>query len=426
MNDITEKYSIGECIHRSEQAHIYRGTIDGLGNFRRNIAVKRYKNLSDQAFHILSTDTKQASVLTHANIVQVLDLGQWDGDWTVVMENVSGLRLSDFISYAFKHNKRIPDNIIFYIILEILKGIEYAHRRLLRNNQPALLHLNLKPDEIFLDPHGTIKIKGFSTISKLSEDSRFCPPETDRDHRSDIWGVGAILQVLLVGMNDFDPQGTYTSAPSSALERIVAQAIHYRPEKRFQSAAAMKEALITQCGGIDLQGAQRLAEFMQPQLSYLGRDLFEHNVSDLPTYVSKTISQKELEEIKRGFAKINEKEHPLSSTVSLPLERSSSTSKNSNTVIIPILTCILGILLSSLIWMFSPLQTTSIIFYFPAGFKVQIDDETIENSGVKYNFPPNEPMTAQVNMPNGVVQELKIQLKAGETRLIMIENIPLQ
>jgi serine/threonine protein kinase len=360
--------------------------IEGLGKFRRNIVLKRYKDLSDQAFQILSKDAKQASVLTHANIVQVLDLGQWDSDWTVIMEHVSGLRLSDFIAHSFKHNKRIPDNIIFHIILEILKGIEYAHLRLLENNTPVLLHLNLKPDEILLDPHGTIKIKGFSTISKLSEDSIFCPPETDRDHRSDIWGVGAILQVLLVGMDNFDPQDTYTSAPSSALERIVAQAIHYKPEKRFQSAAAMKEALITQCGGIDLQGAQRLAGFMQPQLADLGKDLFERDVADLPTYVSKTISQKELEEIKKGFAKINEEDNQVSPTDSLSLKRPSFHAKNSNAVIIPILTCTLGI---------------------------------------KYDFPANEALIAHVNMPNGVVQELKIQLKAGETRLIMIESITL-
>ena len=44
---------------------------------------------------------------------------------------------------------------------------------------------------------------------------------------------------------------------ANALERIATQATHPNVNKRFQSIAAMKEALITQCGGIDLQGARK-------------------------------------------------------------------------------------------------------------------------------------------------------------------------
>ena len=429
MNDIKEKYSIKDCIHQSPKTDVYLGTIEGIGNFRRNIVLKRYKHLTNREFQVLSQDAKQASVLTHANIVQVLDLGQWEGDWTIIMEHVSGLLLSDFIDSAFKTSKQIPDHIIFHITLEILKALEYAHQRLVQNNVPSLLHLNLQPEEIMLDAHGTVKIKGFSTVSTIPEDSSFRPPENIVDHRSDIWGIGAILQAMLVGLDDVDPLETYTSAPRNALERIASQATHPSLEKRFQSASAMKETLITQCGGIDLQGAQKLADFLQPQVSFLGQDLFEHDISDLPTYVSKTISQEELEALKKEVFRAKPEpttDVDLSSNSSQKTKTISSSSSNS-TVFIPILTFIFGILLTSLGWLLlPPLQTSSIIFYFPSGVEVNLNDQTITDSGSKHSFPSNQPLTAQVNMPNGVVQELKIQLKAGETRLIMIENIALQ
>lgn len=425
MNDIKDKYSIKECIHNSDKSDIYLGSIEGIGNFRRNIVLKRYKHLSDKEFQTLSQDAKQASVLTHANIVQVLDLGQWEGDWTIIMEHVSGLLLSDFITFSFTKDKRIPDHIIFHITLEILKGLEYAHQRLVQNNMPALLHLNLCPNEILLDIHGNIKIKGFSTVLNIPNNSRFFPPELTFDHRTDIWGVGAVLRAMLVGLDAVDPLETYTSAPRNALERIASQATHPNPDKRFQSAAAMKEALITQCGGIDLQGAQKLANFMQPHIADFSPDPFEQDISDLPTYVSKTISQEELAFLKDEALRMQKEENSV--LHSTPSSSSSISSKQNGSFLISILSFIFGVMLASLGWLLFPqLQTSDVIFYFPADVTIELNDQKITTSGSKHMFPSDQPLTAQVNMPNGVVQELKIQLKAGETRLIMIENIALQ
>ena len=55
------------------------------------------------------------------------------------------------------------DALIAYILHEIIRGLEYAHRQHPPSLASHILHRNLSPNNILLGFQGNIKIQGFST-----------------------------------------------------------------------------------------------------------------------------------------------------------------------------------------------------------------------------------------------------------------------
>lgn len=289
MQDILDKYDILEMIATSNKSQVYFGELKGIEGFRRPVVLKKYQTLSASQVVTLAKNSNIMGVLNHANIVQILDLGKWNDHWTVVSEQVRGTTLTDFIRWCHEEQFGVKDELAIYIIYEIIRGIEYAHRQHPASLPSHILHRNLCPDNILLGFQGNIKIKGFSTEVELPTDSRFHTPDNPCDARTDVWGVGAILHTMLVGLDSSDPLATQTSAPRRPLERLAQQAIHPNPNKRFQSIAAFKEALIDQCGAIPISAAllmqETLSKMMGEPFAVLGDDA---------TYVSRTIAAKDL------------------------------------------------------------------------------------------------------------------------------------
>ena len=73
------------------------------------------------------------------------------------MENGS---LNNFI-YFWKH--KIEEDVIAYIIREILKGLQVIHRR-------RQVHRDLKSDNILTNHHGDIKIADFGYALQLTKE----------------------------------------------------------------------------------------------------------------------------------------------------------------------------------------------------------------------------------------------------------------
>ena len=54
----------------------------------------------------------------------------------------------------------MPEDYILHVLKNILKGLEFAHER-------GALHLDLKPENIFLKKDGSVKIGDFGCVKKL-------------------------------------------------------------------------------------------------------------------------------------------------------------------------------------------------------------------------------------------------------------------
>jgi len=277
------KYQILELVATGGMAEIYKARLEGIGGFQRTFAIKRIlPNLSQNSEYIamLVDEAKVAGLLSHANIVQILDLGQVDGIWYIAMEYVHGRDLGEVLRRARGKALVLPVPHAVFVVIELLKGLEYAHQRqVMRGGKPValnIIHRDVSPTNILLSFQGEVKLtdfgiaraslKAMETISGVVK-GRFdyMSPEQaagarDLDQRSDLFTVGVVLYEMLTGVHPFRAEteiGTIERIRDGqfvpvcqrnpevppALDAILQRALQRDREQRYPNATAFKEAL---------------------------------------------------------------------------------------------------------------------------------------------------------------------------------------
>jgi tRNA A-37 threonylcarbamoyl transferase component Bud32 len=193
------------------------------------------------------TEARAMARLNHPNLVSVYDSGDIDGMLFIVMEYLDGQSL-----HELSHAKKLEPIEAAKIIRGVCEGLKSAH-------ELKIIHRDIKPANIFMTSRGEPKIGDFGLARPSGRSAApgllmgtpgYAAPElidhpATADHRSDIFAVGVMFYVLLTG----DMPGPKPAPPSQVcgapqvLSKICLQAIHPNPAFRFQSAAAMSDAL---------------------------------------------------------------------------------------------------------------------------------------------------------------------------------------
>ena len=277
------KYQILERIATGGMAEIFKARLEGIGGFQRTFAIKRVlPHLSSNAEYVamLVDEAKVAGLLSHANIVQILDLGQVDNLWYIAMEYVDGRDLGRVLKRVREKGLSLPLPHTVFVAIELLKGLEYAHQRqVMRGGRPVplnIIHRDVSPPNILLSFQGEVKLTdfGIARASHKALETRsgvvkgrfdYMSPEQaaaskDLDHRSDLFAVGVVLYEMLTGTHPFRSDSEYATLekvrtgqyePVSVvnpgvpfqLETIVDRALRVDRDKRYPTATAFKEAL---------------------------------------------------------------------------------------------------------------------------------------------------------------------------------------
>ncbi|MEM2126026.1 MAG: protein kinase [Candidatus Methanosuratincola sp.] len=205
-------------------------------------------------------EAKAAGSLAHPNIVTVYEVGEDQGRYYIAMEYLEGQTLRQRLDAEGK----LPQEEAVKILIEVLKGLEYAH-------QHGVIHRDIKPENIQLLPDGRVKITDFGIARLTFEPSltidgqifgtpSYMSPEQvygrDIDARSDIFSCGIVLYQALKGEKPFQGDSVVTISHailhydppdpphvSYPIAQIVKKALEKSPEHRFPSAGAMAKAL---------------------------------------------------------------------------------------------------------------------------------------------------------------------------------------
>lgn len=276
------KYRILGRIAVGGMAELYKARLDGPGGFQRTFAIKRilpHLSTHPDFVAMFVEEARIAGLLSHANIVQILDLGVQDGSYYIAMEHVDGPDLGRVLRRARERGRTIPPEHAVFIAIEVLKGLEYAHtRQVVVDGKPLplqIVHRDVTPSNVLVSARGEVKLTDFgiakSSIGALETMSgvvkgryEYLSPEQAAarplDARSDLFTVGILLYEMLTGVNPFtrardaeslfavrdgkhEPLRSLKPDLSPALEGIVARALEVDPARRYPSATEMKEAL---------------------------------------------------------------------------------------------------------------------------------------------------------------------------------------
>ncbi|MCK5799851.1 MAG: serine/threonine protein kinase, partial [Deltaproteobacteria bacterium] len=254
-------------------------SLHGEGFFERVVAIKRLTALTRDhalAWRIFEEDVRRAAMLTHANIVRLLDVGEEDGVPFLVMDRVVGCDLRGLGEATTRVARPIPLEVGVGIVLQVLEGLRYAHRLLDAAGQCAVLvHRGVSPSNVLVSIDGVASVTDFSLpraeaalLDDLTEEPQpnklaYMAPEVlldeGVDERADIYSVGVLLYELTLGQRllrglDFRtilrslaqpvaPPTFLRSGYPADLELIVMRALERYPEDRQASAEVMLEDL---------------------------------------------------------------------------------------------------------------------------------------------------------------------------------------
>lgn len=276
------KYQIIERIASGGMAEIFKARLEGIGGFHRTFAIKRilpHLTVNSEFVDMLVDEAKVAGLLSHANIVQILDLGAVDDQYYIAMEYVNGRDLGKILARCREKNITLPVPHAVYVLLEMLKGLEYAHHRtVMRSGKPVplnIVHRDISPANVLVSFQGEVKLTDFG-IAKASVKALetmsgvikgrfdYMSPEQaaggEVDQRSDLFSAGVVFYELLTGSHPFrQPSEVATieairrggvPPPSTAnpdvppiVDEVVERALRVNPSDRFADATQFKEAL---------------------------------------------------------------------------------------------------------------------------------------------------------------------------------------
>ncbi len=263
---IDGRYRVVSRIAHGGMADVYEG-YDIV--YKRAVAIKiMRKDMmgSEKNVERFHRECVAAASLNDPNIVKVYGEGSVDGRPYMVNEYVDGRTLRDKLNVVAGHF--LSPLEASEIMVQLCSGVSYIHRH-------GLLHRDIKPDNLFYLPDGSIKIADFGISSPIGDSSAsedaiagtvyYTAPEILMGEKarveSDIYSMGIVYYELLTGTVPFDaptpeevaveqikkhfPEPSKTMPDvSKAIDRIVVRACRKRPEERYRTAEQMKEAIL--------------------------------------------------------------------------------------------------------------------------------------------------------------------------------------
>ncbi|MFB6262173.1 MAG: protein kinase [Bradymonadaceae bacterium] len=283
------RYALLDKIGSGGMAEIYRAKTFGAAGFEKEYAIKLITPslVDDNEFvDMFISEAKIVVNLYHANIVQVFDLGEIDGQYYIAMEYVHGKDLLDILARCAKLNIKLPLDLVLFITMEMLKGLNFAHdAKDPFGDDLNIIHRDISPANILVSYTGNVKVGDFGVAKaaierSISDDETlkgkvgYMSPEQvtgqELDARSDIFSAGIVfaealgMTRLFTGDSDLDVMLQVRDADieeslermqplPTGLEEIAQRALAKHPERRYQTAEDFYQALVDFCFQHDIK-----------------------------------------------------------------------------------------------------------------------------------------------------------------------------
>jgi eukaryotic-like serine/threonine-protein kinase len=204
---VNGRFRLEEQVGSGGMSTVYRAFDETL---ERTVAIKlMHRSLSGDADQLerFRREARAAARLSHPHVVTVIDAGEDDGHPYIVFEFVDGETLKSRI-------KRLGP-------LAVVEAVAYAieiGRALGAAHEQRLVHRDVKPQNVLIDPDGRAKVtdfgiarsleaKGLTATGRVLGTTDYVSPEQALGHevtgQSDIYSLGIVLYEMLTGETPF-------------------------------------------------------------------------------------------------------------------------------------------------------------------------------------------------------------------------------
>src|SRR5919202_94546 len=197
------RFRLEELVGSGGMSSVYRAYDPTL---ERHVAIKlMHRDISSDADQLerFRREARAVAQLNHPHVVTVIDAGEDDGAPYIVFEYVEGETLKERI----RRLGRLPVSEAVAYAIEIGRALECAHAN-------KLVHRDVKPQNVLIDPDGRAKVtdfgiarslesKGLTATGRVLGTTDYVSPEQamgeDVDERSDVYSLGVVLYEMLTG-----------------------------------------------------------------------------------------------------------------------------------------------------------------------------------------------------------------------------------
>jgi serine/threonine protein kinase/tetratricopeptide (TPR) repeat protein len=258
------RYQVIEELGKGGMGRVYK-VLDTKINEKVALKLIKPEIASDrETLERFSNEMKLARKIGHRNVCRMFDLGEAEGLHFLTMEYVSGEDLKSMV----RMSGTLSIGAVLSLGKQVADGLAEAHRL-------GIIHRDLKPQNVMIDKGGNAKIMDFGIARSIRDKGitgpgvmvgtpEYMSPEQAEakaiDERSDIYSLGIILYEMVTGRVPFegetalsiamkhkgevprDPKELNPAVPDD-LSGVILKCIEKNPEKRYASAAEVRDEL---------------------------------------------------------------------------------------------------------------------------------------------------------------------------------------
>jgi serine/threonine-protein kinase len=219
------RYHLLRLLGFGGMGEVYLANSRGVAGFEKLVTVKLLRKQVSTNPDRVSDLLREAFIgvrLDHENIVQVLDLGEHEGTYFLVMEYVRGFSVRELIAFHADMREEIPVRPLVHALRCIADALDYVHRvRGPHKKHLGLIHRDVSPSNILLGAEGRIKLSDFGVAGMAQDASRagtvigkprYLPPESRHGDPAtqgwDIYALGVVMHSLLAADPDVERGGS--------------------------------------------------------------------------------------------------------------------------------------------------------------------------------------------------------------------------
>lgn len=247
---------------------------------RRFVTIKRIRHdfdHDDEYVEFFLTEGRVSLKCAHPNLPQAYDMGVVEGCHYLALEYIHGHTLLDVVRAAALGHKPLSVGTAVHVGVGLAAALEHAHGlRDVDGRSLSVVHRDVTPQNVMLSVSGAVKLIDFGIVRSAVQTHRtesgvvkgkfsYMAPESLSgqgvlDHRADLFALGIVLHETLTGRSLFRGHSDHDTlnrvrsleVPDlslmrgdvpAALSAVVLKALERDPDRRFQTATEMLNAL---------------------------------------------------------------------------------------------------------------------------------------------------------------------------------------